>query len=128
MWPPGEQRGEGAQQSVHRCRLAYVRRIRACAFHRIEPAVANVGDAPLLQSNAQYCAVAVRKRVVHDRTGQPVMLDQDQRVANGGRLGDSGAGLLKRLPYIHADQRFIFDDEDRASSQCWVFHTASVRG
>lgn len=112
MRPPGEQRGEGAQQGVHRCRFAYVRRIKACAFHWIEPAIANVRDSPLLQSTAQYCAVTVRKRMVHDRTRQPVMLDQNQRVANGGRLRDSGAGSLKRLSYVHADKRFIFDDED----------------
>ena len=128
MWPPGELRGEGAQQHVHRCRFAYVRRIKVCAFHRIEPAVANVGDAPRLQANAKLGAVAVSEGMVHYGARQAVMLDQNQRVANGGRLGDSGAGLLKRLSYIHADQRFIFDDEERASSQCWVFHAASVRG
>jgi hypothetical protein len=47
---------------------------------------------------------------------------------NGSRHGGVGAGSLQSLRNIHRNKKFVFDHEDRAPSQCWVFHAAPMRG
>jgi hypothetical protein len=117
------------QQRVHRGGLAYERRIRARTLHRIEAAIADVGDAPRGQSRTKLRAVSVSECVIHDCPCQAIVLDQDERVANRGRCCHVSAGCFKRVSYVHASEHFVLHYEDRAPAQCGEFHGAApMRG
>jgi len=53
-----------------------------------------------------------------------------QRVAstNGGRPRGVRAGALQTLRNIHCNEKFVFNDENRAPSECGMFHVGPMRG
>lgn len=56
--------------------------------------------------------------MVHDRSGQAVVLDQDERVVRCGRCSHVRACFLKRISYIHANEHFVLNHENRAPAEC----------
>jgi hypothetical protein len=65
-----------AHQDVHAHGLGYIRRICACARHGFVTAIAQVRDAALFQPRAHSGAIAVSQSMVHDGTGEPIVLNQ----------------------------------------------------
>jgi hypothetical protein len=67
--------------------------------------------------------------MIHDRSCQTVVLDQNECVANGGRCGYVSACFLKRGSDVHADEHFVLNHEDRAPAQRGELHVvAPLRG
>jgi hypothetical protein len=60
--------------------------------------------------------------MIHDGACEAIVFNQDQRVSNGRRHRGVGAGLLQCMRDMHGNKEFVFDDEDRASSEAWVLH------
>jgi len=56
------------------------------------------------------------------------VLNQDQRMTNVVVIVAFATGALQSLRNIHCNEKFVFDDEDRAPSECGMRHDGPMRG
>jgi len=105
-----------------------MRSVWARAGHGVVSAVAEVGYAALLQPRAHLRAVTISQPVVHDGAREAVVLNQDQRMTNVVVIVAFATGALQSLRNIHCNEKFVFDDEDRAPSECGMRHDGPMRG
>jgi hypothetical protein len=85
----------------------------AGAFNFAEPGVEHKWDVALHKPLAQGTRVAVAQSVIQHGSSQAVVLNKDERMAQGIGRGDERTDLVKGLRDIHGNKRFILDNEDR---------------
>ena len=62
------------------------------------------------------------ERMIHDRARQAVVLDQNERVADGRGLGREAPAFSKAALISMAIKRFVLNNEDRAPPKSGVLH------
>jgi hypothetical protein len=85
----------------------------AGAFNFAEPGVEPEWDVALRKPLAQRTRVAVAQSVIQYGSSRAVVLNKDERMAQGIGRGDERTDLVKGLRDIHGNKRFILDNEDR---------------